>query len=369
MSHVDEGTLHALVDDALAPTERASVEAHLAVCGDCARHFADAMAMARQVHTLLDALDDVRAPLRVEPSVPASTARPAGSATPMLHRMRTLRRLALAASVLVVAGISYRFGVNRTISPASEGAAPGTAAVEMASPAAMPIVMDTAPEAIALPSAPTVRMAPRGGLRGEQEVAASGGVAARSGAVIPAPPLAAVPQSVPQVQRVVMPESRVTAADEAGERAALEASQRATPRRAMAEASSMARRAAPAPTPTDEMSSPPAEQHVGGAAANSVVRPASRALAGYQAVEEVTMPLVTRRRYVAVNGTTLLLVIAPAKADEAKPASAAAKAAPEFLVSTAKGRSTVRWQSGGLSYELQGALTPDSLVKLATLLK
>jgi cell envelope opacity-associated protein A len=171
------------------------------------------------------------------------------------------------------------------------------------------------------------------------------------------------------VQRVVMPESRVTAADEAGDRVALEASQRATPRRAMAEASSMARRAAPAPTPTDEMSSPPAEQHVGGAAANSVVRPASRALAGYQAVEEVTMPLVTRRRYVAVNGTTLLLVIAPAKADEAKPASAAAKAAPEFLVSTAKGRSTVRWQSGGLSYELQGALTPDSLVKLATLLK
>jgi hypothetical protein len=81
------------------------------------------------------------------------------------------------------------------------------------------------------------------------------------------------------------------------------------------------------------------------------------------------MPLVTRRRYVAVDGTTLLLVIAPSKADEAKPASAAAKAAPEFIVSTAKGRSTVRWQMGGLSYELQGALTPDSLVKLATLLK
>jgi anti-sigma factor RsiW len=327
MSHVDEGTLHALVDDALAPAARASVEAHLAVCGDCARHFADATAMARQVHTLLGALDDVRAPLRVEPAVPA------GSATPGPHRMRTLRRLALAASVLVVAGISYRVGVNRTLSPASDDAATVTAAVEMDSPEAMPSVVDAAPKAIALPSAPTVRVAPR-----------AGQVAGR-----------VAPQATPQAPDRVAPQQ----------------TQEATPRRAMAEASSMSRRAAPAPTAiaTDEMSSPPAGQQLGGAAANRVVRPASSVLTGYQSVEDVTMPLVTRRRYVAVDGTTLLLVIAPSKADEAKPTSVAAKAAPEFLVSTAKGRSTVRWQMGGLSYELQGALAPDSLVKLATLLK
>ena len=71
MSHVDEGTLHALVDDALPPDERDAVQAHLASCGECARRFAEATAMARQVMTLLGALDEApAAPVRVAPPSP-----------------------------------------------------------------------------------------------------------------------------------------------------------------------------------------------------------------------------------------------------------------------------------------------------------
>ena len=42
---------------------------------------------------------------------------------------------------------------------------------------------------------------------------------------------------------------------------------------------------------------------------------------------------------------------------------------PQFTVTALEGRSIVRWHARGMDYELQGALPPDSLVKLATQLK
>ena len=47
MSHVDDGTLHELVDNALDAPARAEAEAHLAACGECARRFAEATSLAR----------------------------------------------------------------------------------------------------------------------------------------------------------------------------------------------------------------------------------------------------------------------------------------------------------------------------------
>lgn len=96
------------------------------------------------------------------------------------------------------------------------------------------------------------------------------------------------------------------------------------------------------------------------------MKPTASALSGYQAIEEITLPSTTRRRYIAADGTTLVLLISPTTADVVKPD---VQAAQEFTVSTATGRSSVRWQRAGLSYQLQGALAPDSLMKLATQLK
>jgi hypothetical protein len=90
-------------------------------------------------------------------------------------------------------------------------------------------------------------------------------------------------------------------------------------------------------------------------------------LAGYTSVDEESAASVTRRRYVSSAGTPLILVIVQSAA--AQKAGVRSEAAPEFVVRTANGTSAVRWTSGGLSYELSGALSADSLVKLATLLR
>jgi anti-sigma factor RsiW len=391
MSHVDEGTLHALVDDALPAAERAIVEAHLAVCGDCARHFAEASAMAHQVHTLLGALDEARPPLRIAPVGTAAPVR-AGAVTAVpasavSRRMRTLRRVALAASVLVVAGISYRVGVQQTVAPAATDAVASTA-VKRRARAVLPSVVEVAPEAIALPSAPSVRVSPRGGPRAEQDLAAAGsaGAAPPSAQRIAAPALAAVPPVAPREERVALQASPMAAADRAADAVASEAVQQVSPaaaqqaaqqasptasqqaaapmapRRATADVAESMRRAAPIGSGVVQARG--AEQKASEA---SNLAATSGVLTGYTSVEEVTVPTVTRRRYVAADGTTLVLLIAPSTADGAKPTTA--KGPAEFTVSTVKGRSTVRWQVGGRSYELQGALTPDSLVKLATQLR
>ncbi len=375
MSHVDEGTLHALVDDELAPSERATVEAHLATCGDCARQFAEATAMARQVHTLLGALDDVALPpLRVEAAPTRAAALASVQVTPLQQRMRTLRRVALAASVLAVAGISYRVGVTRNGVDVAERNVAARSMSRSSPLTAAPSVVEASPDAFQVPSAPTVRAAPRGGPRAEQEVVMS---APAAPLVIPAPapmttvvpqPLAVPPPTGAERREAI--EGQVAAAADAADRA----SGAATARTRASEPAVAARRAAPSAPMTDaraQLGQAVVAEAAAGNAAPAVagaakVSAASRTLAGYQAVEDVTLPPQTRRRYVAADGTTLLLVIVPLAGESTKPTS---KPASEYTVSTAKGRSTVRWQMGTLSYELQGVLAPDSLVKLATQLR
>ena len=341
MSHVDDGTLHELVDNALDAGARAAAEAHLASCGDCARRFAEATAMARQVQTLLGALDVLPAPLRIVTPTPARpVALASANVTAMPQRMRTLRRVALAASVLVVAGLGYRVGVGRTTGDVATARESAPAEARSArQPVAMPSRDQAAAESIARPSAPTVgsgprsapRSAPRGGPRAESEVAA--------GAASPAVGAMTAPMSAPLL----------------------------APAPLTAEPPTMAA----LPPASREQRKMAAESQVADAAsdltaARAVMKHTVGSLSGYQTVVDVALPSMTRRRYIAADGTTLVLAIAPITADEVKPDAAAAQ---EFTVSTAQGRSTVRWQLSGMSYVLQGALAPDSLMKLATQLK
>jgi len=342
MSHVDDGTLHELVDNALDAGARGAAEAHLASCGDCARRFAEATAMARQVQTLLGALDVLPAPLRIVTPTPARpVALAAANVTAMPQRMRTLRRVALAASVLVVAGLSYRVGVGRTTGDVATARESAPAEARSArQPVAMPSRDQAAAESIARPSAPTVgsapRSTPRGGRRAESEVAA--------GATSPAVGAMTAPMSAPLLAPAPLAPAPLTAAPPT---------------------------LAALPPVSREQRKVAAESQVADAAsgliaARAVVKHTVGSLSGYQTVVDVALPSVTRRRFIAADGTTLVLAIAPITADEVKPDAAAAQ---EFTVSTAQGRSTVRWQLSGMSYVLQGALAPDSLMKLATQLK
>jgi carboxypeptidase family protein/putative zinc finger protein len=59
--HVDEGTLHAWLDGALAAGEAAAVEAHVAECASCAAAAAEARGLVAAASRILTGLDDVPA--------------------------------------------------------------------------------------------------------------------------------------------------------------------------------------------------------------------------------------------------------------------------------------------------------------------
>ncbi len=396
MSHVDDGTLHALVDNALDARERSAVEAHLASCGDCARRFADATALARQVMSLLGALDEQPGSVRIvrprEGPVVAPDVTTDPNVVPIRSRMRTLRRVALAASVLVVAGVSYQVGRTRdAAAPATTTAAPARAGAPAARRIAMPSVVEAAPDSYVAAAPPSVRLRPRGGPRLEPEsppaerVDAVGGVGGATGNVASAPRAVSVPLVAPpslaagptdaarKVAAEVAP-SPVASSQAAQSQAApsqAAPSQAAPSQAAPSQAADRAEQASERRARSNDgraqgqrvpQSATQAPQRVSSPAVQKPV-----ALAGYTALEEDALPSITRRRYVSVKGTPILLLIMQ-PLPEAKGAQER-DAASEFVVSTTNGRSTVRWHAHGKDYELQGALAPDSLVKLAMLLK
>lgn len=399
MSHVDDGTLHALVDDALDATERAAVEAHLASCGECARRFAEATALTRQTLSLLSMLDESPAasrPVRIEPAAPV--ARP--TVTRTTHSVFTLRRVALAASLALVAGLSYEVGKQRDTG-ASLAVAPSTtrapATVKAATPAMT--VVEASPDSFVAAPTPPVRLRAPSGPRAEAEVAIAeradaspsrGGAPVIAPMMVPAPVSAApqptgvavqqraagasVAQAAPGQRAQDAAEARGRAADAAppteqmvGQLATQATSQGAREVADLPAARKATSMAAAAPT-ANAAPAPAAPASPVASLAGGVVARKAAPLPGYSTVEEESQAARTRLRYLSSAGTPLTLLIVPAPA-EAKPQRRAEKPSPEFVVSTRNGISAVRWRARGMQYELTGALTPDSLVKLATQLK
>lgn len=81
MEHIEEGTIHAWLDDALASDEAARVEQHVRECAECAAAVAEARGLIAASTRILSALDDVPAgvvPRRVEDEVaPVAAGAPA----------------------------------------------------------------------------------------------------------------------------------------------------------------------------------------------------------------------------------------------------------------------------------------------------
>ena len=99
----------------------------------------------------------------------------------------------------------------------------------------------------------------------------------------------------------------------------------------------------------------------------TVAADAARTLPGYRSVDIADAGALVRTQFVAADGVTLLLVITPDSA--ARNARAITTGSEAFTVSTVEGRSTVQWTSQGRAFDLRGPLAPDSLLKLATLLR
>lgn len=81
MEHVDEGTIHAWLDGALAADEGARIAAHIAGCASCAAAVAEARGLIAASSRILSALDDVTGgviPRRgVDAAAPAASVGPA----------------------------------------------------------------------------------------------------------------------------------------------------------------------------------------------------------------------------------------------------------------------------------------------------
>ena len=394
MSHVDDGTLHELVDNALDPATRVEVEVHLASCGDCARRYAEATAMARHVVTLLGALDAPMARVRVVPPVTAPTVAPSveGGATviPIRARMTVLRRVAIAASVMLVAGVSYQVGKRGDAAPKGVAMERSESASMPAAPMrAVPSVVDAAADSFMAAPAPSAQQRTRSGPRAESEIVVSGAganaavageAAAVAAPVVVPPPLPRVtaPPQGALAQRSVAPSAPVDRDDPRREqnverRAAMRdaetPSQSSTARQLASQTPTQAPTQATSQDVSRKASSPETvgRSAVAGAAMQSAP-PKVIPLAGYSTVESASVPAMTRRRYISASGTELELSIMQSF-DNPKRSTPTAASTPEFVVTSANGRSTVRWHARGLDYVLQGAVSPDSLVKLATQLK
>ena len=360
MSHVDDGTLNALVDGELDVHQRAAVEVHLAACGDCARRVAEATALAQQVTSLLTTLDVFEPPVRTMPA-PMPTEAPV-SRPPARRSPITLRRLAMAASVLLVAGVSYEVG-RRNDSAAVPVATPESAPLgAIRDPNADAVGGAVAASSAALPSSPAVSSP------AVSSPAVSSPAAAAPIVMAPSAPSATTmskPTSAPVAERSVTAQFAPLVAD-ARRRASAEASKVAESRAAAdAPAIVVARRrsmdvsAAESPR---RMEANAARAGLATAAAD-----AARTLPGYRSVDIADADALVRTQFIAADGVTLLLVITPDSA--VRSARAVTTGAAAFTVSTVEGRSTVQWTSQGRAFDLRGPLAPDSLLKLATLLR
>ena len=81
MSHLDEGTLHALLDGELATTEVAEIQAHIGSCSACGLRLREVKEFLTESDRLIASVDPAAAPAtqRVEPVEAAAPAwRPAG---------------------------------------------------------------------------------------------------------------------------------------------------------------------------------------------------------------------------------------------------------------------------------------------------
>ncbi|MFN8570579.1 MAG: zf-HC2 domain-containing protein [Gemmatimonadaceae bacterium] len=86
MQHLEEGTVHAWLDGALAPDEGDEIERHIASCASCAEMVAEARGFIAASSRILSALDDV--PAQVIPSAETQVANSADRLSALRDRGR-----------------------------------------------------------------------------------------------------------------------------------------------------------------------------------------------------------------------------------------------------------------------------------------
>lgn len=148
MPHVDEGTLHALLDGALRsmdPARADAVEAHLEACADCRALAVEAAALRGRAGEILSVLEPGVAPdfgeVLVRAGATGSAA--AGPASTRARQLRWTRGLAWAATLVIALGTGYL--IRDRLVPARLAAPATMESIETAAPQAEP---QTPPQAV-----------------------------------------------------------------------------------------------------------------------------------------------------------------------------------------------------------------------------
>lgn len=163
MQHLDDGTLHMLVDGEIGSVELGPIRQHLEQCEECRARLDEAGTWTREADELVDLLE---VPVRTAPAAPRRRPAPARWAP---------RQLAWAASVIAALGLGWAAGTTPW-QPAPQATAPGESlALEQARPVAeaeAPARADAAPRerSVAAPQAQQPEPAAR---KAESDLAAS----------------------------------------------------------------------------------------------------------------------------------------------------------------------------------------------------
>ena len=95
-SHLDDGTIHELIDGEIASTDLPPIQAHLAQCAECRDRLQSAQATVAEVDSFIEALDEVG---------PVTASHALDFVPP--KRSRLVGTLAWAASLVLAAGLGY----------------------------------------------------------------------------------------------------------------------------------------------------------------------------------------------------------------------------------------------------------------------
>jgi Putative zinc-finger len=162
MQHLDEGTIHAWLDGALAPDESRRVEEHAASCEACAALVAEARGLIAAASRILIALDDVptgvipvHAEGEAEVTDELATLRARKAAESLTRRRPRSRRPWLAAAAIVFVAVGTMTVLRRStvdLTGKLDEATPVSSSVATPSPASV------APGPLVIPPAPSEKV-------------------------------------------------------------------------------------------------------------------------------------------------------------------------------------------------------------------
>ncbi|HSH44589.1 MAG TPA: zf-HC2 domain-containing protein [Longimicrobiales bacterium] len=141
MPHIDEGTLHALLDGALRalePEQADAAEAHIDGCAECQARLEEAASLRGRTDEILRVLEPDASPDFEEVLIRAGAAGAAGAATGdrrgLARQLRWTRGLAWAATIVIALGTGYLIRDQVVPGAGGGGGAEGAATREGSAP-------------------------------------------------------------------------------------------------------------------------------------------------------------------------------------------------------------------------------------------